>query len=173
MSWYTLKIVLFILNKSKNLLHKHDNLADYSLYQLYRLQDDMYREIGVMVEDKRAQQHDYDFMLWRLANRIDSNMSLPVERMEENLIELALSFLTQVFILGLLHRGISHEDIAHVTGVKNAKRIINRWQNGEATPTWDKIIILSYVYRRTRMNDLKWRTQHLRVEVITTESDRC
>jgi hypothetical protein len=164
-----LKIVLFVLSESENLLHKRDNLADYSFYQLYHLQDDKYHGVAVMVEDNRAQQHDYDLVLWRLANRLDNNVSLPVERTEENLMKLALSFLTQVLILGLLYRGISHEDIARATDVKNAKRTINRWQNGEATPTWDKIIILSYIYRRTRMNDLKWRNQHLRVEVITTE----
>jgi hypothetical protein len=125
-----------------------------------------------MVEDKRARQHDYDLILWRLANWVDSSMDLPSERMEENLMKLGLSFLTQVFISGLLHRGINREDIARATGVKNTKNIIDRWQRGEARPTWDKIIILSYIYHRTKMNDFKWRDQHLRVEVIAAESDR-
>jgi hypothetical protein len=126
-----------------------------------------------MVKDKRAQQHDYDLVLWRLANWIDSNINLPVDRMEYNLMTVSLSLLTQVCIVGLLHRGIDHNDIGRAIGItKNTKTTINRWQTGEVTPDWDKIIILSYIYRRTKRNDFKWRNQHLSVEVITTELDR-
>ena len=123
-----------------------------------------------MVKDKRAQQHDYDLVLWRLANWIDSNIGLPVETMEYNLMKVSLSLLTQVCIVGLLHRGIDHDDIARATGV--TKTTINRWQRGEVTPAWDKIVILSYIYRRTKSNDFKWRNQQLSVEVITTEPNR-